>query len=168
MIHIITFQRAAMEGSCQLFHRGEGSGRITHHCSGNWWLIHVLQWDEQAAKNQMKRDWALKRNPNFSWSIFIPSHYRSEFEPSCTELGNMFNRGEVTSRVPFYLTAGSHSDTREKQQEGRGMEAEIAQKDRVTWGRGVSEELWAGYEAQHGCVDEKGQEKNDEDVGRMG
>lgn len=54
------------------------------------------------------------------------------FSPSPAALGNMFKRGGVTRREAFYLTAGSRSDTGEKQQEGRGMEEEIAQKDRVT------------------------------------
>lgn len=50
---------------------------------------------------------------------------------SCTAVGNVLNRGGVTGREPFYPPAGSHSDTWEKQQEGRGMEAEIVQTDWV-------------------------------------
>lgn len=70
-------------------------------------------------------------------------------------MGNVSDRGGVTGRDPFYLTAGIQSDTREKQQERKGMKAGSAQKD---WGhmrpgclRGARHSLGAWT----GCVTEE-------------
>lgn len=72
-------------------------------------------------------------------------------------------------REPFYLTAGTCSDTWVKQQEGWGMEAENTQKAQVHM------RPWyfcgtAAYKEEYSCIcamrDRKKERKNN--VGRMG
>lgn len=119
-----------------------------------------FQWNEQV-KGRWNEEEPKKKKKQFPVSHSHRQHH-SGFKPSCTALGDVLNRSRVTGREPFYLTAGSRSDTREKQQEGSTDQGHM--RPGCLWG--------TRYRAQPGFMDRTGdmqekRRKKKTTVGRM-